>query len=236
MGRNNLVFLPTECGGLRQADVAQYTTTILTSNVIQALWPEVHGGDYGVDDCSGLCRKRHVPQMDAVEGSFPDAENQRSLLFQCDVRGAIDESRCHTVRNGRKRSHRAGQYDHAIRRMTTAGNRCGDVVVAEHGEFAGRRTIKERLQQRGTATSKAQFFCNHSQRMIRRDEVNSFYAIVSVEKSKQVRSKECAAGTCHGNCQACAREVVILREWTHAFDYRRMLKTFTGTSGSGLRY
>ncbi len=76
-------------------------------------WAVVEGGDYGEDDGSGFSGEGHVAEMDAVEGGFADAEDERAAFFQRDVCGAGYKCVGEAVGDGGERAHGAWEDDHA---------------------------------------------------------------------------------------------------------------------------
>jgi len=65
--------------------------------------------------------------MDAVEGGFADAEQQRVALFKADIGGAVDEVRSEAIGNGGERSHGTGQDDHGVCGIAATGDVGADV-------------------------------------------------------------------------------------------------------------
>ena len=96
-----------------------------------ALRQIVERGDGGEDDGSGVGGELHVAQVDAVEGSLADAEDEWATFLETDVGGSLDEVRGETVSDGGERSHGARKNDHAVGGITAAGDVRADVVVGE---------------------------------------------------------------------------------------------------------
>ena len=103
----------------------------LAGHFAGALRQIVKRGDGGEDGRSGVGGELHVAQVDAVEGSLADAEDEWATFLKADVGGALDEVRGETVGDGGERSHGAGKNDHAVGGITAAGDVRADVVVCE---------------------------------------------------------------------------------------------------------
>lgn len=101
----------------------------LAGHFAGALRQIVKRGDGGEDGRSGVGGELHVAQVDAVEGSLADAEDEWATFLKADVGGALDEVRGETVGDGGERSHGAGKNDHAVGGITAAGDVRADVVV-----------------------------------------------------------------------------------------------------------
>ena len=92
----------------------------------------------GEDGRAGFGGQRHVAQVDAVEGRFAHAEDERAALLERDVGGAGDERVGQTVGDGGQRAHGARQDDHAVGWMAAAGDGGADVGVGVLDGLGGR--------------------------------------------------------------------------------------------------
>src|SRR5258707_12952018 len=60
--------------------------------------------------------------MDAVERGFADAEDERAILFEADIGGALDQVRGEAVGDGGEGAHGAGKDDHRAGGVAAAGD------------------------------------------------------------------------------------------------------------------
>ena len=58
------------------------------------VWPVVKRWNGGEDRRACIRRKLHISQVNAVEGSLANAEDERAPLLEDDVGSAVDEVRC----------------------------------------------------------------------------------------------------------------------------------------------
>ncbi len=121
--------MPLVGAGLGQADVGEDSVDELAGHFGGALRMVVEGGDDGEDGGSGVGGELHVAQVDAVEGSLADAEDEGAALFEADVGGALDEVRGEAVGDGGERAHGAGKDDHGVGGIAAAGDVGADVGV-----------------------------------------------------------------------------------------------------------
>ncbi len=73
--------------------------------------------------------------MDAVEGRLAYAEDERAVLLEADIGGAVDEIRGEAVGDGGERSHGAGKNDHGVGGVAAAGDVGADVGVGVLAKF-----------------------------------------------------------------------------------------------------
>jgi len=64
---------------------------VVAGDVFDALRVVVEGRDYGEDGGAGFRGGGHVADVNEVEWSFADAEDERAALLEADVGGAFDE-------------------------------------------------------------------------------------------------------------------------------------------------
>jgi len=124
-----LVGLPLVCAGLGQADVRKDALDELAGHFFGALGVVVEGGDGGEDGGACVGGKLHIADVDAVEGSLADAEDEGAVFFEADVGGAVDEILREAVRDGREGAHGAGEDDHRVGGVAAAGYIGADVGV-----------------------------------------------------------------------------------------------------------
>ena len=104
---------------------------VVAGYVFDRLWVVVEGGDYGEDGGAGFCCGGHVADVDEVEGSFADAEEEWATFLEADVGGALDEVLREAVSDAGEGSHGAGKDDHAVGGVGAAGDGGADVFVGE---------------------------------------------------------------------------------------------------------
>ena len=74
------------------------------------------------DGGAGVGGELHVAEMDAVEGGFADADDERTIFFEADIGGALDEVLCEAAGDGGEGSHGAGKDDHGAGGVAAAGD------------------------------------------------------------------------------------------------------------------
>ena len=89
----------------------------------------VEGGDDGEDGGTGVEGELHIAEMDAVERSLADAEDEGAALFEANVCSSLDEIRGEAIGDCGEGSHGAGKDDHGVGRVAAAGDVRADVVV-----------------------------------------------------------------------------------------------------------
>ena len=114
----------------------------VVGNFVNSLRVVVEGGDEGINGSSGFCDGGHVANVDEVEGSFADAEDERTTLFERDIGGALDEVGGEAVRDAGERAHGAGKDDHRGDRAGATGDRSADIFMREVLNFCRGATKK----------------------------------------------------------------------------------------------
>ena len=104
----DLVGLPLVGAGLGETDVGEDSVDELAGHFFGGLRVVVEGGDGGEDGGSGFGGELHVAEMDAVEGSLADAEDEGAVFFEADVGGPLDEVGGEAVGDGGEGAHGAG--------------------------------------------------------------------------------------------------------------------------------
>ena len=118
-----------------KADVLQDAVDEVAGDVVDGLRVVVEGGDDGEDRCAGFSDCGHVANVDEVEGSFADAEDEWTALLERDVGGALDEIGGETMRDAGKRAHGAGKNNHREDRAGAAGDGRADIFMREELDF-----------------------------------------------------------------------------------------------------
>ena len=111
----------------------------VAGHVFCVLGVVVEGGDDGEDGGAGVGGKLHVAEMDAVEGSLADAEDEGAIFFEADVGGALDKICGEAVRDGGESAHGARQDDHRFGGVAAAGDVGTNVGLGVGLEFGAGR-------------------------------------------------------------------------------------------------
>jgi len=141
-----LVGLPLVGAGLGQADVGEDAVNEVAGHVGCGLRVVVEGGDRGEDGGASVGRELHVAEVDAVEGSFADTEDEGAVFFEADVGGALDEVGGQAVGDGGEGAHGAGKDDHGVGGIAAAGDVGADVgfgVMLDFGRWGAEEFFDE---------------------------------------------------------------------------------------------
>src|SRR6202040_3333717 len=99
----------------------------LAGHFFRALRVVVERGDRGEDGGAGVGGELHIAEVDAVEGSLADAEDEGAVFFEAYIGGALDEVRREAVGDRRESAHGAGEDDHRVGGVAAAGDVGADV-------------------------------------------------------------------------------------------------------------
>ena len=80
--------LPTILFFLRQAKLCEHAIDELLHQVVDALRCVIKCGHGGHDGGAGVMDSQHIFEMNPIERSFAQAQDERAALFQAHVRGA----------------------------------------------------------------------------------------------------------------------------------------------------
>lgn len=188
---------PNVGAGLGQADVRQHAANELPGEFGGVGGLDVEGGYDGKDGGAGFGGQCHVAQVDAVEGRFAHAEDERAALFEGDVGGAGDERIGKTESDGGECAHGAGENDHAGGGMAAAGDGRADVGVGVLDGFGGGGGAEEFFEEIGAAGD-LQLFGQDAERVFAGDEMDVGYAVVGFEGAEQLAGEDCAGGAGDG--------------------------------------
>ena len=94
--------MPLVGAGLGQADVGEDAVDEVARHVFGGLRVVVESGDGGEDGGACVGGELHVAQVDAVEGSLADAEDEGAVFLEADVGGALNEVGGETVGDARR--------------------------------------------------------------------------------------------------------------------------------------
>jgi hypothetical protein len=128
--------------------------------------------------------------VNAIKGSFANAEHEGAALLERNVGGAGDERVRKTQRNRRQRAHGTRQDDHSIGGVAAAGDGSADVSVEKLHGF-GRRGAEELLEQIGAAGD-AELLGKDAERVFRGDKVDAGDSVVGFEGAKRLAGQDCA--------------------------------------------
>jgi len=159
--------------------VGQNSVGVFANEIVDRMRSEVEGGDDGEDGGSGVGGQAHVANVDLVQRSLAHAEHQRTLLFQANVGGSLDELSREAVGNLGQCAHAAWDHDHRVGGIGAAGNVGADVVVALRMNFLWIRA--EYLLDQIAAAGYTELFGNDAQCAIAGDEVDSLDSLVVLQ-------------------------------------------------------
>src|SRR6185437_10344249 len=152
--------------------------------------------------------------MDFAEGSFANAEHERTLFLKANVSGALNKLGGNAVGDAGKRSHAAWKHNHGVGGIGTAGDVRGDVGVGLLMNF--RRGLAGDLRDQIAAAADAKFLGHDAQSAVRGDEVDGFNALIGCHSEQQMFEKYRPARASRGdgqvarsmNWQAISREAL----------------------------
>ena len=143
---------------------------------------QVEGRNDRENSRAGFGGKRHVAQVDAVEGCFADAEDERSAFFESDIGGAGDERVGEAEGDSSECAHGAWEDNHAVGRMAAAGDGRADIGVGVLDGF--RRNGTEEFFKEIGAAADAEFFGKDAEGVFAGDEVDAGDAVVGFERAE----------------------------------------------------
>jgi len=160
------------------------------------------------DGRTGIGGAVQVANVNFVERGFADAEHQRAFFFEANVGGALDQMRRDAIGNASQRAHAAGQDDHGVAGIGTAGDVGADIGVGLLANFAG--LTPEQLLDHVVAAAEFEFFSHDAQGAVRGDKVDGCDARIALDGKQQAAHEDCAAGAGGGDAQ-------VLRWMRHSF-------------------
>ena len=158
----------------------------------------VEGGDGGKNDGSCFRRELHIAKVNAVEGSFAHAKDERSSFLQADVRRAMNKVGCKAVGDGSQRSHRTGKHDHGVGGIAPAGDAGTDIGCGVLMEF--RTRAAEEFFSEVISAAQRKFFGKDAERVFRGHKVNARDTIVAREGAEHLGGIDGAAGSGDREC------------------------------------
>jgi len=173
--------------------VSQHAKGKLAGHDFGAGGPVIEGRDQRKDRGTGIGGTVHVADMDLVERRLAHAENEWTLLLKADIGGAFDEVRSHPVGNASQGSDAAGNDDHGVSGIRTAGNVRPDIGIVLRHDLA--RSLAEHLADQILAASSAKFFGQNAQCAVGGDEVNQMDAGVAVYRHQKLAQEQRATGS-----------------------------------------
>src|SRR5580704_1574888 len=97
--------------------------------------PVIKGGDERKDGRASVGSAVHVANVDFVQRRFTHAQDERTLLFEADVGGALDQVRGDAVGDAGQSAHAAGEHDHGVGGVRAAGHIGSDIGVRLFFDF-----------------------------------------------------------------------------------------------------
>ncbi len=126
--------------------------------------------------------------MNLMKRCFAHTQNQWTLLFECDVRGALDQMRGDAIGDARQCTHAARDYNHGVGGIRPAGHVRANVGVRLQLDLA-RGTASWKTEDAVDETGSSfqiQLFSHDSQSAVGRDEVHVRDALVTADCKQQV--------------------------------------------------
>lgn len=184
---------------LRQGDLAKNAAHILLGEVVDFFRAVVEGGHGGHDDGAGVVGVKHIFKMDAIEGCFANAKNERASLFEADVAGAGEQIFGEAVSNFGESAGGTWNDDHGVDRRGAGGDDGADVFIGEIGSFGGATVDEERRKFFRILGDHVELGGDEAEAGFGDDQKNLGDARVGFEVLEDGASIESAAGTGDAN-------------------------------------
>ena len=166
----------------------------LVGHLVERGWAEVVGGDERKDGRSGVGGAVHVADVNFVERGFADREHKRTLFFEANVGGTLDQVRGDAIGNAGERADATGEHDHRVGGIRAAGDVGTDICVGLLMNLARqRRFASENLADEVVAAFEAKFFGHDAQRAVGCDEVDGLNAVVAINGEQEMAQEDCTA-------------------------------------------
>src|SRR5664279_1542439 len=191
--------LPLIRVGLRQSHMRQHAVDKLARDLLGRDRAEIKRWDDRKDGRSRFRGERHVAQVDKVERRFAHAQDQRPLLLQTDIGGALDELDRHSIGDARQCSYAARQHDHGVGLVGTTGHVGPDIRIVLLADFL--RSSPQQLVDQLVAAGYLKLFGHNSQAAVGENKIDRCDALVAVKRVQQVLGKDGAAGAGNGDGQ-----------------------------------
>lgn len=144
--------------------MSEHAAGELVRHLIESGRAEIVGRYERKDGRSGIGGPVHVANVNFVERRLTDAKHQRALFFEADIGSALDEMRSNAVGYTGKRADAAGQNDHGVSRIGTAGDVGPDIGVRLLMNFA--RCLTEQLADEVVTAAEFEFFGQDAKRAV----------------------------------------------------------------------
>lgn len=168
-------------------------------HVIEARWSVVEGRDQREDGSTGIGGFVHVADVNLIQRRLADAEHQRPSFFESYIGGALDKLRSDAVRDARECSNTAGDDDHPIARVGTAGHIRTDIGIRLQLDLAG--TLAQDPADEIAASAERKLFGEDAQGAVGSNEVHSLDAGIAFDGEQKLFEKDRTTGACGGNGQ-----------------------------------
>jgi hypothetical protein len=122
--------------------------------------------------------------VNLIQGRLADAEHQRPSFFESYIGGALDELRSDAVGDARERSNTAGDDNHPIARIGTAGHIRTDIGIRLQLDLAG--SFAQDLADEIAASAQREFFGKDAQGAVGSNEVHGLDAGVAVDSEQKL--------------------------------------------------
>src|SRR5215469_5092160 len=144
----------------------------------------IEGGYERKDGGSGVGGAVEVADVNLVERGFANAEHQRTLLLETNVGGSLDKVAGVTAGDAGKGAHAAGDDDHGVGGVGTAGDVGSDVGIGLQVKLA--RGLAEQVSDEVVASAEGQFLGHDAQGAVRGDQVDSANAPIALSSEQEV--------------------------------------------------
>ncbi len=177
----------------------------LAGHVIQAGGLIVERRNQRIDRSPSVGGPVHVADVDLVEGRLADAQHQRAFFLEANIGSPLNELRGNAIGDPGQRPHAAGNDDHGIRRVRTAGDVGPNVGVRLLVNL--RRRFADDLFQKIAAAAKAKLFGHDAQSAVGGDEVDGLNTFVAFDGQKKLFQKNASAGASSRHGQVLRRVI-----------------------------
>jgi hypothetical protein len=180
--------------------VGQDSARELAGHFLLAGGMVIEGGNQGEDGGPGVRGAVHVADVNFVERSFTNTEDEGTLLFQADIGGSLDEMGGDPVGDAGQGANAAWDDDHGVCGIGTARHVGADIAIGLLVDFS--RLTAQKLRDEVGAALDIEFFSDDAEAAVRSDEVDSLDAAVALQHSQELFQEQGTACAGSGDCQA----------------------------------
>ena len=142
----------------------------------------IEGGNERKDGGPSVRSTVHVADVNFIERSFANTEDEGTFLFQTDVGGSFDEAGGDSVCNAGQGANAAWDDDHGVRGIGAAGHIGADIAIGLLLDFL--RLAAQKLREEPGAALHIEFFGQDAKAALGSDEVDGLNSIVTFEQEQ----------------------------------------------------